>query len=520
MVSPKVSEALKERVNTYFPAQNKEVIHKNDLLFPSLWIKRNPIKKMGVTHPEKNIWAIEPQRIAANELIQSIDRAQNVVCLCSFILSDPSVINAILRASERGVRVYALTTTKEFNQKLSEMDPDYKKERYNKHIEMLNTLAGRVLLRLAEFFHAKFLLVDPQDQNSSQGFISTANFTEEALSDRVELVKRLSKSQIQDCFTIFKSAFWSAAQYEIFEPERAENAQKFPQMQPPSLAASKDFLWTLKETCVLRDYLTSYLTTDAGDLFIAAYGFDLNHTLIENIGTLLDKGRNICIFTRLRETQIEVLTKLRKRGAKILGHEGEHAKFVIPVKKTAPGCMFTANFTTLGMDGGFEIGVLLDPSESDGLREICSDWQKNFPYEFQTDTNIAVLRNKQEIRILNSENFEDFIIEDEKVQDLGVLTVRDLRELKEYNLESQNFPFTVNRTIYKQVRVKAQLIAPIMPPNAVEVETRKNIPIFKLNKKNFVGVQKPSEIPAALDIAKQFNAQIVFWDHSIRKLKN
>ena len=92
-------------------------------------------------------------------IVQLIDSAQEHICVCSFLIADNVIEDALLSAVERGVRVYLLTSA-EVKLKTSEGEDWGRDDEIRElHKEMLARMAGKVYLRSSGLFHAKYYLV-------------------------------------------------------------------------------------------------------------------------------------------------------------------------------------------------------------------------------------------------------------------------------------------------------------------------------------------------------------------------
>lgn len=154
-----------------------------------------------------------PDGYLRRRLIESIDSAKDMICASSFLLADREIIDAFLRASSRGRRVYLLTASE--IQLLNEprIDNEFDQDRLQDHLRMMQELAGRVLVRTGENFHSKFLLVDPHDD--ARGFLLTANLTFEALTRNVELSIELNSTEVRDLYRQFLIGFWQESSNEL-----------------------------------------------------------------------------------------------------------------------------------------------------------------------------------------------------------------------------------------------------------------------------------------------------------------
>ena len=128
IITNEMEKKLKILVEKNIPTKIVKKNYQNDSEISKAWVKRQKIKPFSNFHPHKNLWLVEQTREGVNQLIKAINSSKNFICLCSFLLEDEGLINALLSANERGIRVYILTTSNEFKKKLADIDSDYKIE--------------------------------------------------------------------------------------------------------------------------------------------------------------------------------------------------------------------------------------------------------------------------------------------------------------------------------------------------------------------------------------------------------
>ena len=118
------------------------------------------------------------------ELIQSIvnavHQAKDMICLSSFLLQSTHITDALFEVAERGIRVYVLTAPENRLSREPEDMSEYDRDVVKEHIALLDEFAGKILVRVAQHFHAKFILVDPKSTDA-RGFLLTANLTKKIL---------------------------------------------------------------------------------------------------------------------------------------------------------------------------------------------------------------------------------------------------------------------------------------------------------------------------------------------------
>ena len=131
-----------------------------DAPLPACWLRVRP------TEPDTGARAgallrVGPGNELHRTLVDAVGRAQEVVLAASFLLADEALANAFLEASRRGVRVYVLTASENRIATIGRDDDAFEARMIKEHKQLLDTLAGNVLLRSAGHFHAKFLIIDP-----------------------------------------------------------------------------------------------------------------------------------------------------------------------------------------------------------------------------------------------------------------------------------------------------------------------------------------------------------------------
>ena len=130
-----------------------------------------------------------------------------LICLQSFLIQDTELIYSLLRATERKVKVFVLSSAEARLKDKIEEETDFIKENYIKLLE--NKFKNHFIHRTAENFHAKYLLIDPKTH--PKGFICTNNFTMNGFVKNPELAVELDKTQCEELFKIFVYHFWEHA---------------------------------------------------------------------------------------------------------------------------------------------------------------------------------------------------------------------------------------------------------------------------------------------------------------------
>lgn len=336
-----------------------------------------PTDKKWEANPAIDGRIIESGNHMVEHLAKAIDKAQEMICFTSFIFQDGLIVEAIERATQRGVKVFVLTSTCHLKQnKWYDIGEDVKQETFKK---LLNEkMQHKALVRCADNIHAKFLLIDPKSDNL-QGWLATCNFTEKATKENPELLAVLKKEEIKELFQIFVWHFWKATTYEqdntnFFRKIKPISRFDLPQLESLLLTSTKGNQTTI------RDYSLEIIKTAQTKIVFSTFGFDIEHELGQLLLKKCEAGVEVEIFARNRFKVMEQgLKELAKAGAKIYTHDLLHAKFLMIDEQV--GAIFTANFQERGMDEGFEVGLKLSHNDSVELIQVVERWKSEFAYK-------------------------------------------------------------------------------------------------------------------------------------------
>lgn len=356
---------------------------------PAHWMRLRPTKSDTTERPSPNLCRVGSQHAFRGTLIDLIEHAKEVVLISSFLFSDTKLKDALLAAVGRGCRVYALSASENQLNKMPKEEEEFEQRMLEEHKSFLNDLAGKVLLRSADHFHAKFLVCDP-NTSEAQGWLSTANFNK-ALEESVELGVRLLPPQTKQLTEMFAWAFWMEAEKELLEKGKLSSPKRLsdepnrpcPSHQHPLYFTTK----TVEKN--LGKKVDEIVQGARKRLWIASYGWEVSHSTIHKIEQKARDGVDVRIFTRPRPANKEAMDKLAKAGAKIYAHDKLHAKAILSEKE---GLVMTANLSKHGLDEGFEVGIVLDKETQQTLKSTFEEWKDQFPWEYRLEGD----RNQKE----------------------------------------------------------------------------------------------------------------------------
>lgn len=341
---------------------------------PASWLRVNDTRPDRREDAARNLLRVGPDQRLRARLVNTIREAREVVLVASFLLSDERLADAMLDAALRGVRVYALTASEARLGALVGNDDEFEARMVAEHKKLLDRLAGAVLLRSAEHFHAKLLVTDPR--SNPQAWISTANFNK-ALQESVELGVALPPQSARDLAGWFSWAFWMEAERELVEKGRLAKVGEPPAV--PRRPARSEMVVTARDELGLRDAARRIIDSAQRELIVSSYGFDIDHPVFAAIIAKAAAGVPVTVLTRPRPAVAAAVERLSQAGATVLAHDKLHAKGLVT---ESAGLVMTANLQASGLDRGFEVGIVLDPSTTEALRSTFQDWTARFPWAY------------------------------------------------------------------------------------------------------------------------------------------
>ena len=308
-----------------------------------------------------------------NQIIELINQARQHVCVCSFLLADDNVEQALISATDRGVRVYLLTSA-EMKLKTSDGEDWGRDDEIRElHKKMLERLSGKVYLRSSSHFHAKYIVAD-----GVNGIMTTCNFTTKALLENPELGVHLSETEAREVWNLFRYQFWEGSEKEMLRKGTLDGVQpqaRFPDYEPKypvrcSFSSGQPSL-------LLRECI-NLIQNARESITVTSYGWG-NKEITDAINAKISSGIKVAIIGRNHRGggQTEHLQKFKTMGCEVFGLPLIHAKSVVVDAGTpqAKAIVMSANIDAMSMSASHELGVCLDGKNVDQLADILSDWK-------------------------------------------------------------------------------------------------------------------------------------------------
>ena len=94
------------------------------------------------------------------------DNSKEIICVSSFLIEDSAFTDSLLKATDRGVRVYLLTAREEELKADSTEIVDEKKKNNRGTQNFLDKIAGKIIVRTSPDFNSKFVIFDPKSEKA------------------------------------------------------------------------------------------------------------------------------------------------------------------------------------------------------------------------------------------------------------------------------------------------------------------------------------------------------------------
>lgn len=300
-------------------------------------------------------------------LQQAVEEAQEMVAFQTLLLDSSPLTEALLRAIQRGVRVYGILADEPLRKLAEEGEKHRHEESFRK---LIRELAPRSVMRTSTHIHGKYLVIDPH-LPTGKGFFLTANLTEKALTHNLEVAKLLKGEALRQLFEHFVYTFWEFASEEFTEAGSTHKVKpleryRFPsagKLIPSRTPEGQYPLFYRMEELIQKSRSHLVLST----FLIAGVDKDPVRPVVEALKEATRRGVKVEIFypyyEKVYQSQIfPALKPLVEAGAEVhlISEPLLHAKFLLSDSKR--GLLLTANLeggkqAAESLDLGWELGV-------------------------------------------------------------------------------------------------------------------------------------------------------------------
>nr|WP_321259109.1 phospholipase D-like domain-containing protein [uncultured Pseudodesulfovibrio sp.] len=375
-------------MTTIIEKKHEKTVDQTMLELPPVWIKQ--AETSTLSEEFGSIFTSGKNRVVARELEERILEAEHSIVLCSFLLADEKIEDALFEASQKGVRIFVMLAC-ETRLDADTPDDDFGKMCLNQHKKMLKRFAGKMFIRSAPFFHAKVVLIDAlSNSDNSSGILLTANLTQEALERNEEIAIEMSPSEVTEVAQVLGWALFEYAEHEVdvkshFSPVKPLKELSYPRQL-------EHICYTSEEETGIRDRTMALIEGAKEELLISSFGWDSGHPTVEAICQKARDGVRVTILSRIRPAAMDALIKMREAGAEVLGFNWLHAKAVW--NESGDALVMSANFQKHGMDEGFELGVKLSGQRSSDLHNCLQAWKRSAPWQLEIKARLGEVVGK------------------------------------------------------------------------------------------------------------------------------
>ena len=360
------------------------------------------------------------ERAVAKRIVKLLVAAERMAVVSSFLLADREVEDAIIEAARRGVRVYALLAS-EARLDCEPGDGEFEQRVLAEHRDMLQRLGGYVLIRSAPHFHAKLVLIDPEQRPA--GLLLTANLTREALQRNEELAVELTSNEVEEAVALVRWVLWENAEHELVEPPNFRAVKPLGCIDHPTPASH--VVATTAFATQLREDALDLIDGASRELVVTSFGWDAGHPVIERLCARARQGVSLTVLTRVRPRAMPALVALAQAGARVLGFKWLHAKALWADSGRA--LVMSANLEKHGLDGGFELGVRLDGERAEELRAWLELWSDQAAWELCPAPALGEVAGA--VHVWHDGGLVDFDVKPRRSIDLGIFTAASADKL-------------------------------------------------------------------------------------------
>lgn len=349
------------------------------------------------------------------EILRLIDESVEVLKICSFIITDKEVFEAILsKAQSSNVSIFVLTQldqaklTNQFSLLDFLTEEEINENPSHTHLKYIKKLFDSgVHVRASVSAHAKFLISD-----RLKGFITSANLTTPSLTFNTESGVYLTQEDGKELDKLFDVIFQRGTSYRQFIASAKKNKMFVVQTEvkienellPASAESNLRYTYE-SSTNNLYDEIVAIIDSAAEYLYISTYsivGLDLIGELTEAMKNASKRGVQIRLFCRgmnYRNDHLAGSLSMCFNGCEVYADLFNHSKGVINEKR---GMIFTANIDGFhGLKNGFEVGYVLKEEQRLEFLELHMALIRSAYYVFQlAPSRIALFKtyNNYEIR--------------------------------------------------------------------------------------------------------------------------
>jgi hypothetical protein len=377
----------------------EQILQLSDTLKTGLFII-NAQKKDYIPFRANNVvYLTQESNIALKaEILKMIRETKEVIKICSFILTDREIFEALLqRAKEYSIAIFILTQLDPSKLKNTSVlsdhitDEELRENPAQTHLFFIKSLFDQgVHVRAATTAHAKFIISDRK-----KAMLMSANLTTPSLNFNTESGVYLNPSTVDDIDRLFDVIFQHGTKYRQYltaSRNKAFVVQSSENISPHHLSLNPKSLLRFtyeQHTHHLYQTIVDYIRQAKQYLYISTYsivGLENLPDFIQELQQAISRNVDVHIFCRgmnYRNDHLKNCQILSLMGCKIYGDVYNHSKGVI---NESQAMIFTANIDgNHGLINGFEVGCILTEQQREIFLQFHIDLINSSPYLFDSE---------------------------------------------------------------------------------------------------------------------------------------
>lgn len=389
-----------------------------------------------------------------NEILKLINESNQVLKVCSFIITDKDIFEALLEKSKNSdVAIFILTQldpSKLINTTLL-TEEESKEQSQSIHLSYIKRLYDSgVHVRASTSAHAKFIISDRKI-----GFLMSANLTSPSLTYNVESGLYLNEKCTSKLDHLFDIIFQKGTAYRQYLSSGKKNKQLIVQND---ILLKQEWLPKINDSHLrytyenmeknLLDEIVKIINHAQTNIFLSTYSIvGITHIQIikESLDAAIKRNVKVNIFCRgmnYRPDHLKGCNEFSDLGCNIYGDVYNHSKGVLNESK---GLIFTANIDgNHGLTNGFEVGALLDTEQHSVLLNFHEHLINTSPFIFKANpkrTELFEMYEQLELtKSISSPKFEPEI----------TLNVKKGISIKKEELEGQPIFYCKSKEILQE----------------------------------------------------------------------
>jgi hypothetical protein len=167
----------------------------------------------------------------------------------------------------------------------------------------------------------------------------------------------------------------------------------------------------------------------------------------------------------------------------------------------------TANYTSKGMDEGFEAAIMIDDKNADFFNKTICAWDSLCNWELRTNATLGDIMGEALVYRSGNKDLEKVAVVERDARELKPVTTNSVEDMVNYKPEVKTD--NNGQVRYKKVIFSYKVLPPTLPSDAVQAEgIDTGLEVYKKKGQHYIVIDRWEQIQNAIENNK-FNARIV-----------